>query len=305
MLRNRKPKEPQGRRPLSARSSTVFSYSQRNLPQSNLSLELGAARRDSPVKPKQNINRFKPGLLPSYIALFVIIVTALYAIGLQTSPRLHIADQANTVHRSQKFYEAGIEKLWQQSILSQNKLTFNSKRMRSEILKSFPEIVDVKIDLPLLGRKPAVTLIPVTPVLELVSGSDMYYVNSSGQAVISTKDATKNQLDDLPVIIDETGLDTAPGKSILSVQDVAFLKNLHSYLLKARTSVLTITLPNNAANQADLRLTDETYYVKFSTTSDVRQAVGSYLAVRNRLSSEGVTPKQYIDVRVDEKAFYQ
>lgn len=302
-LRKPKPDQNERRRPVTTTQSGVFSYySQRPSTPVDLTLQL-QPRRDSAVQPK--IRRFKMGLLPSYIALFVIVLTVLYSLTLQPSPRLNVVNQPNTIHRSNQYYQQELEAIWRKSLLNQNKLTLNSERLKRDIRAQFPELTDVRIDLPLLGRRPAVTLVPATPALELVSGNDIYYVSQAGMVMLATKDATKNQLASLPLVRDETGLEASNGKIILSGTDIAFLTDLYRQLQAAKLTVVNITLPNSAANQADVRLSDQAYYIKFAMASDVRQAVGNYLAVLTKLQADNVTPKQYIDVRVDEKVFYQ
>jgi hypothetical protein len=54
-----------------------------------------------------------------------------------------------------------------------------------------------------------------------------------------------------------------------------------------------------------VRLPGQKYHLKFSMLTDPRQAVGSYLAIRDKLAKENATPSEYIDLRTDEKVFYK
>jgi len=47
------------------------------------------------------------------------------------------------------------------------------------------------------------------------------------------------------------------------------------------------------------------YNVKFNLMGDARAEAGTYLAVKQRLEAGHVTPGSYIDVRVDERAYYK
>ncbi len=67
----------------------------------------------------------------------------------------------------------------------------------------------------------------------------------------------------------------------------------------------SITLPAVAANEADVRIVGQSYFVKFSTLIDPRQAVGAYQIVKAKLDTDHTSPKEYIDVRVEEKVFYR
>ena len=61
-----------------------------------------------------------------------------------------------------------------------------------------------------------------------------------------------------------------------------------------------------AENELDMYLTGQSYYVKFNLAdSSPLQEVGTFLAVRQNLQQQGITPSQYIDVRVDGRAYYK
>jgi hypothetical protein len=302
-LRKPKPDQTERRRSVTTSQPGVFSYySQR--PNSQPLDGNQIARRNEPMQTDRKF-RLPLGYLPSFIALIALVVALLYSLWLQPLPRISLVNQPATVYRDTKTYQAGIEHLWRSSLLNQAKLTVHDKQLKQDILNQFPELSDVQIELPLLGRRPAVTLLPAKPAFQLVSGNGVFYVSNAGRVMARVTEVTKNQLDSLPLVRDETGLQAEPGKVVLPEPQAQFLSQLYAQLLDAKVSVLSITLPSNAANQADVRLTDKPYYIKFSFDSDPRQATGSYLAVREKLDAEGKAPVEYIDVRVEEKAFYR
>ena len=70
-------------------------------------------------------------------------------------------------------------------------------------------------------------------------------------------------------------------------------------------TITSMTLPP-AADELDVHLTGVNYYIKFNLANDdARQQVGTFLATQAQLKSQGITPGQYIDVRVDGRAYYQ
>ncbi len=302
-LRKQKPEPSERRRPVTTSQPGVFSYySQRsNAPDLKLQLSRNAAE----VPKKSWVTRLQIGLIPSYIALVVVLGAVVYSLWLEPVPRVKVVSQTGTVYRTSEQYQKQIETIWRQSLLNQSKLTVNSGKLKQDMLQQFGEIADVRIDLPLLGRRPAITLTPEPPAFELVSGNGIYYVNRNGRVMTLTKDVTKNELADLPLVRDETGLQTEVGKVILPGTEAEYLAKLFAQLHDAGVKVQSITLPGNAAKEADVRLTDQSYYIKFLIEGDPRQAVGSYLAIRDKLQADSITPKQYIDVRVEEKVFYQ
>lgn len=301
--RKQKPDTNERRKRVSTTQSGVFSYySQRTgAPVTNAESTGRHAESGSMFK-RLNL---RLGYLPSYIALIAIIFAVLYSFWLQPVPRITVINQPGTVYRDSKLYQAEIENIWHNSLLNQTKLTVRSGTIRSDILSRFGELGDVQIELPLLGRRPAITLTPAKPAMQLISSNGIFYVSSSGRVMAETTDVTQNQLGDLPVVRDEGGLDAEVNTIVIPEPQAIFLQKLYAQLLAADITVQSLTLPNNAANQADVRISGHKYFIKFSTDTDPRQAVGTYLAARDKLVAEGVSPTEYIDVRVEEKVFYR
>ncbi|HSX23842.1 MAG TPA: hypothetical protein VLE74_01960 [Candidatus Saccharimonadales bacterium] len=304
LRRKPSPAEPnvERRRPRSV-SPTVFSYYARgNSPSSQ-----NTGRRDEPAKPSVRRKRYRLRMahLPSYLALAAIIIALLNVCWLQPNPKIILVSTAGTVHRSPKEYQQTILALWKQSLFNQTKLTVSTGSLRRDIQQQFTELQDVQIELPLLGRRPTVILTPAVPTLQLVSGNGSFYVDGSGKVMARTTELTQNELKDVPLVRDESGQSAEAGKIVIPGPEAAFLQKLFAQLQAQNIPVLSITLPANAANEADIRITNQQYFVKFSVDNDARQAVGTYLAAKAKLDAEHAAPSEYMDVRVPEKVFYK
>jgi hypothetical protein len=300
--RKQKVEQNQRRRPDTNRPGVFSYYSQRSgAPLANAE---SVGRRAESISPIKRLN-LRLGYLPSYIALIAVLIGVFYSFWLQPLPRITVISQAGTVHRDSKLYQQEIEDIWRKTLLNQTKLTVHSGTIRNDILDHFGELADAQIELPLLGRRPAITLTPAKPAMQLISANGTFYVSSTGRVMAKTTDVTQNQLGQLPLIRDEGGLNAEVGKFVIPEPQAVFLQKLYAQLVAAQVSVQSITLPNNAANEADVRIGDKAYYIKFSTDTDPRQAVGTYIAARDKLNADGVTPAEYIDVRVEEKVFYR
>lgn len=302
-IRKQKNEPYERRRPVSQNPSGVFSYySQRSgAPAANAESTGRHAEKPNPIKRVG----FRMGYLPSYIALVLVLVAGLYSFWLQPVPRISVVSQPGTIYRETKLYQDEIEAIWRKSIFNQTKLTVRSGTIRNDILLRFPELADVVVELPLLGKRPAITLTPAKPALQLMSPNGVFYVSSTGRVMAEVDDVTKNQLDSLPLIRDEGGLDAEVGKIVIPQQQAVFLQKLYAQLAAAKVAVQSMTLPSTAANQADVRIDGLPYYIKFSIDTEPRQGVGMYLAARDKLQNDGVTPAEYLDVRVEEKVFYR
>lgn len=293
---SRRREKPPGSRP------TTFSYYARG---SSSNENHTARRNEADTVSKRNRYQLKFSHIPSYVALATIVLALGYSGLLQPSPKIVVLNVPNTVHRDTKVYKHAVGAIWGKSIFNRTKFTVSTGGIRREIANSFPEIGDIQIELPLLGRRATVVLTPIKPALELVSVNGSFYVDLGGRVLAKTSDLQKNDVKDLPFIRDESGIASDPGKNIMPSPDAKFLQSLYVYLRSENVAVETITLPAGAVLQADVRVTGQQYYVKFSLDSDPRQAVGTYLASKEKLEMGGITPAEYLDVRVEEKVFYK
>ncbi len=285
----------------------VFSYYAR----SSTPARQNTGRREMPGeghkfnKGSKGSSRVRLGQLPGYIALVVLIVTVLYAGYLQPNPKVVIIKSGGTIQREPKEYQAAIGDIWEESLLNQTKFTIPTGRIRNKIESRFKELGFVQIELPLIGRRPVVILTPDRPALQIISNNGAFYVNFQGEVMAHIGDVTQDRISDLPVVRDESGVLAEVGKNVLSVKEISYIIELYGQLKMANVALQSITLPSSAAQELDIRLTGEPYYIKFSFDTNPRQAVGSYLAAIKKLKAESAVPGEYMDVRVEEKVFYK
>lgn len=298
LRKKQKPDENQRRRPASD-NPAVFSYYARG---ASLS-DQNTGRHENAGLSAVKRYRLRLGHLPSYLALLAIVIAMGYSCLLQPNPKIILVNVPDTVHRDPLAYQEAVQSIWKKSVFSRTKLTVSTAGIRREISSQFGELGNVQIELPLLGRRPTVVLTPAKPALQLVSSNGSFYVDANGKVMARTTDLTQNELKDVPAIYDETGISAEPGKNIIPGPEASFLQRLYAQLQAQNLSVQSITLPPRAANEADVRIAGQPYYVKFSIDSDPRQAVGTYLAAKAKLDSDQAAPSEYIDVRVEEKVF--
>ncbi len=243
--------------------------------------------------------------IPSYVAGLAMISGLMYATTLQTKPSIVLASVPGTVYRDPKVYQDSATSLWKQSLANRFKFLISTKKLERALQEQYGELADVQIELPLLGRRPVVRLTPDAPTLELISSNGAFYINANGKVLARTTEVTKNQVPALGLVHDEAGSSVSANNVVLPSTETAFLAQLFRQLQAEIVPVQSVTLPRNVANEADVRLVGQNYFIKFSITTDVRQAVGTYLAARSKLDKDGVTPSEYLDVRVEEKVFYK
>lgn len=295
----------------------VFSYNARN-PRSSqadsrrsikLPWEIGAPAPKQTAN-KNKASRTKPSswrkriiVALSAVALVVLAVNAV-VLGREPSINVVAENQGRQIlARADQVYAEAAKKAFSASWTSSSKITADTEQIAQEIKLQFPELEAVSITLPLIGSQPSVYLHPAQPALLLASADGgLFVLDTSGRAV--AKAANIQGLDklNLPVVQDQTGLPIEVGRTALPRGNIAFIKEVAGQLKAQDVSVAGIIL---GANQLDVRLEGAPYLVKFNLRGNARAEAGAFLAAKQHLEQEGKTPAEYIDVRVDNKAYYR
>ena len=309
MLFRNKNKQLEGRRrPLAERQSpAAFSYYARpRTERSTTPREAG--RRDS----KQGLPVWEH-LLQKFglvILLIVVVVGLVSALSLSTNPRIIAVSGTSSqyfLHDNATYEQVGTSIL-SSSIWNRNKVTINPSSVSKQLKSRFPELADVSLALPFLGHRPIIYIQPQKPALIIASShSGSYVVDEHGTALLATTELPATSQLDLPVVTDQAGLSVHSGTQILTADDVAFIVNVVAQLKAHNIAIESLTLPSGTS-ELDLRINGKPYFVKFNmraSLASARQQAGTFIAVKNRLENQHITPGQYIDVRVDGRAYYQ
>lgn len=240
--------------------------------------------------------------LPSVSAGVIIILCGIYNTSLTTKPRIIFSNQTQ-VHllRDTKFYEEAIGSMLSQSLFNRNKLTINTDDRAQEISDRYPELSSAAISLPLVGRRPVIQITPAEAVLELDTSSGAYLLDKNGRAVIRARDAA-SMVRDVVRLSDETGIPAEVGKVALPKEQVEFIAEIIFQLEQKQITIDSATLPR-ASNELHIKIKGKNYSVKFNLQGDARQQAGSFLATKQRLEADKSEPAEYIDVRVEDKAY--
>lgn len=240
--------------------------------------------------------------LPSATAGVIIILCGIYNTSLTTQPRIIYKNQTQ-VHllRDAKYYEEAFGSLLSQSIFNRNKLTINTDDRAKEIVEKYPELADAAISLPLVGRRPVIQITPAKAVLELDTSSGAFLVDTNGRAIIRAREAASSERD-VVRLTDETGIPAEVGGVALPREQVAFITEVIEQLQEKQISIDSVLLPR-ISNELHIKIQGKTYIGKFNLQGDARQQSGAFLATKQRLEADKSEPVEYIDVRVEDKAY--
>ena len=243
--------------------------------------------------------------LPMVLAVIAIIVCIVYNLMLSTDPKTVIlTDTSPTLLHSSTFYQQAARKILASSFRNYTKVTINTTSITSRLKQEFPELANVSITLPFIGQRPILYLEPATPTMILDSlSSGSFLVDANGKVLTTTP---VHGFETLPVVNDQTSLIARPGQTVLATGDVAFIQLVVAELQAQRSPIQSLTLPA-AARELDVVLKGQTYFIKFdlSDTTNARQQIGTFLAAKQYMASQNVTPSQYIDARIPGRVYYK
>lgn len=308
MLKRRKVVESSTRRRAmpTAQRPTSFSYRASRSDQ-----EYNTGRtipRDQDVRRRELVVRFWRQRLGVLLGGLLIIFCVFDILHLSPNPKVNVLSPtaSQTFLRDSSVYQQAASKLLGSSLLNSNKITVDTSGVQKKLQHQFPELADVTITLPLISHRPVVYLSPVAPGMILNSGGDTYVLSNSGVALLTASQVTAATKQNLPIVTDQTNHQVKLGTEALSSSDISFIKTVVGELKAKSIDVNSLTLPP-AAYELDVHLNGAPYYVKFNMhdATGARQQAGTFLAVHDRLQQQGITPGEYIDVRLDGRAYYK
>ncbi len=294
-------KRPRNTNNVPASGSAVFSY------------YASGRKPQSPVKSKRSLPRLRiktPPVksllyqLPFLLASLGILVSIGYTLSTDMNPKIIVSkDSESALMRQPAAYQAAAKRYLQSNLLNRCKILIDSSNIKKKLLNDYPELADAEVAVPLIGRRPVISLAAARPAITLSAGHGAYVIDSRGRAIIKVEDSAG--LDKgLPAVTDQSGLDVQLNHSVLPSSSIAFIEIVTAQVKAKGLVPSSFTLPA-AANELLMRIEGKPYALKFNFTGDPRLEAGTYLAVRDNLEKRSITPAEYIDVRVPEKAYYK
>ncbi len=204
---------------------------------------------------------------------------------------------------NQLAYQASANQLLSASFLNHNKITVNTASISNALLARYPELSTASLALPLLAHRPTLYIRYTQPALILHNQTGSFVLDTDGKVLAPT--TTEAVVLGLPSVTDNSGFKLSLNNQVLTSGDVSFINSVVTGLRAKHVSVAQMTLPPSA-NELDVAISGQPYFVKFNLHAEqVKLQIGTFLAVQQHLTGEGITPSSYIDVRVDGRAYYK
>jgi hypothetical protein len=242
------------------------------------------------------------------ILAIAVVASAFNVLSLSSTPKVMLLDPNSkiklTVQATQD-YQAVASKALSSSMWNGNKVTVDTQAISNKLLADFPDLDSVSVAIPLAARRPVIYVEPSQPALILSEPHYAYELNTNGRAIAEAASAQIFNNINLPIVTDQSGLDVKVHSQALSSTYISFVQQVSGQLANKGFTISSIIFPPEAY-ELDVRITGEPYYIKFNLeNNDPRQQAGTFLATINYLKSKSITPAQYIDVRLDGRAYYK
>lgn len=283
---------------------SVFSYrASRSTASDNLGRGKSRTSPDTPVqRPSMKKHRLKRLAIGAAFFVFFLVVGS--NLLLDSSHPDIVVIGANSYRNSDAYYSAAV-KAFGSSPLNSNKVTINVKKIEEKLRRDFPELADVSVSLPFIGRKPTIYLEPSSSRLIMhTSSAESFVLDENGRATASGEIVAKFKEAGLPEVQDLSQVPISLGDVAIPSTTVEFITEVVRQLKAKNVEITELTLLNTP-NELHLRIKDEGYYIKFNTRGDARVAVGAFLSLKAYLEPQGKKPGEYIDVRIENRSYYK
>jgi hypothetical protein len=244
--------------------------------------------------------------IPSVIIAVIIGFSLIYVFTLDDNdPKvLVINDVKPNFLQPLSVYQSAASKILSQSLLNRSKLTINTDEVAAKLVKEYPEIVNASVVVPIVDHTPIVEIQPAVSAVILSNSTGDFVIDEQGNDVSQIQSSLVSQFASLPLVTDQSGLIVKSGEPVLSTTAIQFLDVVTDQFRVKGIKVQSMTLAP-IPYQLNVQLAGDSYYIKFNLQGNARLEVGTYFATSAYLSSQNITPGQYIDVRVSGKAYYQ
>lgn len=281
--------------------NSVYSYHSKRSERTD---QLSRNPEDQDFKKNKRKQRRVVQHTPALFVVFAVFIGVLFLTTINNKVSVKLKDDKNTTLRNKTIYQESAKKFIGKSVVNRSKLLFDSDGLAAQLKREFPEITAVSISLPILGRTPTVNVQTSKPGFIFVSGQEAYLVGTNGIALLNVRDGQNISELGLRTVNDESGVKIEIGKAALPKEQALFISTVVEQLEKQNIKIESLTIPTSPYD-LHVKIAGTPYFIKFNILEDPKQQSGSFIALKKKLDSDEIIPKEYIDVRVGERVYYK
>jgi hypothetical protein len=250
-------------------------------------------------EPRTNKNPLQ--LVVNALIILVSLMGLGYGLTLSTAPKIEFQSKSELLGDI-SYYESSVSSILKSSIFNRSKPTINTSSVSKAIEERHPEIASATIVVPFLFRQPKVIITPITPAFIENSGNNSYLVDQFGVASARLQDVKNINKLQLVTVNDDAGIDIQQWKAVFTQEQTDFIREVIEQLRSKNIPIASIGIPVSAYD-LNVRLKDKPYTIKMNMIGDARSQVGRFLAAEKEAAKSGRGVNEYIDVRVEERAY--
>jgi len=221
-----------------------------------------------------------------------------------------IASNASTKlsDEQQVSYELSLRQIYRSHTVAGQSWSSDSNAVKQDFLDMYPEVewVSLKTHTPFSSTLKADIRFR-SPVFTWKDASGVrQYVDQNGVLFSKNMDSNINT-ESLIQIEDKSGVVLKAGSPVLTNNLIAFVGQLHTVVPQIfgnDVKISNVIIPKST-REVQLKVSGKPYVIKFNSFRDIEGQVGELKGLLKYLDSQKIVPQQYIDLRVEHKAFYK
>ncbi len=194
----------------------------------------------------------------------------------------------------QRVAEEGARSQW----FGRNTLLLSTGSLSDYMIEAEPGLKEVKIDRQGLNSI-NIVIAERQPTLNWKAGGTTYLLDLDGTVIGESKGPYVK----LPTVTDSTNLPVEAGKRVAPSSFVSFCAGMYKRLPEAGVKPVDMIVPETTT-EVNFK-TDKGYLIKMDTTRTVEGELNDLKAVQEELAKAKKVPAEYIDLRIENKAYYK
>lgn len=234
------------------------------------------------------------------LAVSVVAALGVYFLLSQFTATAHIivTEQPTTMELTNR-YEPVVQDYYSKHPIERLRFLLNKDEFTNFLQAKAPAIADIAIGGGSDFASSAVTLTMRRPIASWKIGGTTEFVDNNGVAFQKNYFATPTV-----TIVDKSGVPVRSGGAVASHRFLGFVGLLVGDMMTKSYQTESVTIPSGTTRQVQLRVKGVPYYIKCSVDRSAGEQAEDIDRVMRFLKKKKITP-DYVDVRIEEKAFYQ
>lgn len=247
-------------------------------------------KRSAPVFPKISFSDLKKIFIAGSLVLALIFVWNLFGINKITIE----GNKSLSQEQLQTFLKEESGGAWRNNLL-----TFSGEETAERVKERDYRLKQVEIKR-VWPNSLRVIVAERAAALRWQTGDEVWVLDADG-AVIASAESLPSKL---PIVVDSTGLPVKAGDKVVPERFVKFAADVNRLVPKrGRVKIEELRVPETTSEL--YAKTDKGYVLKFDTTRPASGEVEAMAKVLQEMARQGKSPAEYIDLRIEGKAYYR